>query len=153
MLSKGLLSERSKAGVKIDKLSKVCDCSQQMARRYVLGEALPDIEIIVKIAKWLNVSPGWLVFGTDAADKPGYVGDKETLVCIAPDLLEYILLKSAPLFLLMDDTKELTAFMMDIINDVTHLEADPETIRKIIDISVHSATRFQGPSHEKNNLQ
>ena len=65
MLSKGHHSGRSKAGVKIDKLSEVCDCSQQMARRYVLGEALPDIDIIVKIAKWLNVSPGWLVFGEE----------------------------------------------------------------------------------------
>src|SRR6476620_6840684 len=66
---KGYISNRSKAGIEITQLAKVAGVSYQMARKYTLGMALPDYHIIPKIAKWLDVSPSWLMFG-----------EKETIV-------------------------------------------------------------------------
>lgn len=149
MQFKGYNSERSKAGVRIDKLTEVCGCSHQMARRYVLGEALPDIDITLKIAKWLDISPGWLLFG-DESKIPNNINENN-LIHIDHDLLEYILLKSAQLFLVTDDLKELVSFIMDIVDDTTHIEADKKSILKIVDISVNSVTRFNGLSNGKKS--
>ncbi|EHL30529.1 hypothetical protein LDG_7481 [Legionella drancourtii LLAP12] len=120
-----------------------------MARRYVLGEALPDIDITLKIAKWLDISPGWLLFG-DESKIPNNINENN-LIHIDHDLLEYILLKSAQLFLVTDDLKELVSFIMDIVDDTTHIEADKKSILKIVDISVNSVTRFNGLSNEKKS--
>ena len=145
MRNHGLNSEKSKAGVKINELTKISGCSHQMTRRYVLGEALPDIDVIFKIAKWLEVSPGWLLYGEES-DIPNNINQKN-LIQIEPKLLEYILLKSIPLSEITKNHQELTSFMMDIINDVTHIDADNKAIIKIIDISINSATRFNDNLH------
>lgn len=94
-----LQSSKSKAGVKVSLLAKVAGCSHQMARRYALGLGLPDIDVTYKIAKWLNVSPGWLLFGEETL-VPNNITQKN-LIQIEPDLLEYILNKSAPCLILL----------------------------------------------------
>jgi transcriptional regulator with XRE-family HTH domain len=147
MQKDGFESTRSKAGVKINKLAEISGCSLQMARRYVLGEALPDIDITFKIAKWLKVSPGWLLYGEEG-DVPNNI-DQANLIQIEPDLLEYILLKCAPIFLMTQDFNELISFIMDIINDATHIEADKKSILKVIDLSINSAIRFNGNVNDK----
>jgi len=150
MKLKGYTSERSKAGVRIDKLTEICECSHQMVRRYVLGEALPVIDVTLKIAKWFSISPGWLLFGDDSK-VPDNI-DKTNLIQIDGDLLEYILLKSSALFFVTNNIKELVSFIMDIINDTTNIEADRKSILKIVDLSVKSVTRFNGKENEKKSL-
>ncbi|WP_160116133.1 helix-turn-helix domain-containing protein [Legionella busanensis] len=147
MKQANLISSTAKAGVKISKLAEVSGCSHQMARRYVLGEALPDIDITYKIAKWLNVSPGWLLFGEET-EIPNNLNQKD-LIQIEPDLLEYILRKSTILFDVAKDKEELVQFIMDIINDAIRIEADKKEILKIIDISINSALRFNGIKNER----
>lgn len=146
MQQANLVSPNSKAGVKVSKLAEISGCSHQMARRYVLGEALPDVNVTYKIAKWLKVSPGWLLFGEETKI-PNNI-DQKNLIQIEPDLLEYILTKSASLFTITKDTNELISFIMDIINDAIHIKADKNEILKIIDISINSATRFNGIKHD-----
>ena len=142
MQQANLGSSKSKAGVKISGLAEISGCSNQMARRYVLGEALPDIDVTYRIAKWLNVSPGWLLVGEEG-DIPNNLGQKN-LIHIEHDLLEYILKKSVVLFDITKNTPELISYMMDIIDDATHIEADPKEILKIIDMSINSVMRFHG---------
>ena len=142
MQQANLGSSKSKAGVKTSGLAEISGCSHQMARRYVLCEALPDIDVIYRIAKWLNVSPGWLLFGKEG-DVPNNIGQKN-LIQIEHDLLEYILMKSVVLFNITKNTPELISYMMDIIHDATHIEADPKEILKIIDMSINSVMRFHG---------
>lgn len=144
----GYSSSRSKTGVRLNKLAEVSGCSQQMARRYVLGEALPEIDVTFKIAKWLNISPGWLLFG-EKTIAPKI--DIEDIIQIDPELLEYILIKSSSLFHMTDDSKELVSFIMDIINDVTHIEADRKAILQIIDMSINSARRFGSKDARKTS--
>lgn len=135
-------SSKSKAGVQINKLAKISGCSNQMARRYALGEALPDVDVTYKIAKWLKVSPGWLLYGEDG-DIPNNIG-KTNLIQIEPELLEYILSKCATLFDITKNKQELISYIMDIIHDTTHIEADQKEILKVIDMSINSITRFHG---------
>lgn len=142
MKQANLISSASKAGVKISLLAEVCGCSHQMARRYVLGEALPEVDITYRIAKWLKVSPGWLLFGEDT-QIPSHIS-QDNFIQIESDLFEYILTKSTILLELTKDPKELVQFIMDSVNDATHIKADKEELMKIIDISVNSAMRFNG---------
>lgn len=142
MQKENLGSTKSKAGVKISKLAEVSGCSQQMARRYALGEALPDVDATYKIAKWLKVSPGWLLYGEEG-EVPNNIG-KTNLIQIEPDLLEYILSKCAPLFDITKNRQELISYIMDIIHDATHIEAEHKEILKVIDMSINSITRFHG---------
>ena len=150
MQNEGMGSLRSKAGVKIKELAEISNCSHQMARRYVLGDALPDVDVTFKIAKWLKVSPGWLLFGEESKI-PNNINQKN-LIQIEPDLLEYILNASAPLFLMTKDLHELICFIMDIINDTTHIEADKKDILRIVDISINSAMRFNERSNDKRAI-
>ncbi|MFO2856808.1 helix-turn-helix transcriptional regulator [Legionella pneumophila serogroup 1] len=135
-------SSKSKAGVQINKLAEVSGCSPQMARRYALGEALPDVDATYKIAKWLKVSPGWLLYGEEG-DIPNNIG-QTNLIQIEPELLEYILTKCATLFDITKNKQELLSYIMDIIHDATHIEADQKEILKVIDMSINSITRFHG---------
>jgi len=149
MQQAGFGSQRSQMGVKIAKLAEVSCCSQQMARRYTLGEALPSIEVIDAIAKWLQVAPGWLLFG-DPEEGLATIDCHHTMR-ILPELLEYILLKSAPLFYITKDIPELVHFIMDIINDITHIDADEKSILKIVDMSINSAARFHVDNKDAND--
>ena len=63
MSKEGFASNRSKPGVDISKLAHITGCSYQMARKYILGQSLPELQIVVKIAAWLKTSPSWLLFG------------------------------------------------------------------------------------------
>lgn len=148
MKEAGLESSQSKVGVKISALAETVGCSHQMARRYILGQALPDVDVTYKIAKWLKVSPGWLLFGTED-DVPNNIGQKN-LIHIEPDLLISILTKSIILLEVTTDLKEWVNFIMDIIHNTTHIEASKKEILKIIDISISSAMRFNGLKNDNN---
>ena len=74
---------------------------------------------------------------------------QDNLIQIEPDLFEYILTKSTMLLELTKDPKELVHFIMDSVNDATHIKADKEELMKIIDISVNSAMRFNGIKNDR----
>lgn len=136
----GRSSTRARIGVKVSELARVSGCSHQMARRYALGDALPEIDVLFKIAKWLKVSPGWLLFGQENQEQS--ISQETDLIHIEPELLHYILLKSAPLFLIIPDSEKLVSFILDIIRDVTLLEVDKKARLKVIDLSLSMATKF-----------
>ena len=96
MQKEGYVSTRSKAGVKIGQLAEVAGVSYQMARKYALGLALPDYNIIPRIAKWLNSSPSWLLFGEKEFLAPEL--KPTSVIEIEIELLKYILNKCAILF-------------------------------------------------------
>ncbi len=148
--SKGLESFRSKTQVRISELSKVCGCSHQMARRYVIGDALPDIEILVKMAIWLEVSPSWLLFGEEGSVNKLESSDK--VINIEEKLLEYILIRVAPLFSTKANPKELIAYIIDIINDTNKITVDKPTLYKIVDIAIQSAIRFKVNLNSKEQI-
>ncbi len=139
MRKAGYMSARVKNGIDIEKLAQISGCSYQMARRYALGEALPEIYIIAKIAAYLKSSPSWLLFG----ENQSLISEQKTgaMIEISPDLLKYILHKSIVLLSITDNKDELVNFLVDSIYDASHLQADDNMIYKIIDMMFLS-TKF-----------
>lgn len=144
LLRDGYASDRGKAGIEISELAKVAGVSYQMARKYALGLALPDYHIISKISKWLHVSPGWLLFGEKELIIPEQ--QSTTLIEIESDLLKYILQKCIVLFPATTDADKIINYIIGVIYDASHINADSKTILKIIDMMLSSAIEFRGLS-------
>jgi transcriptional regulator with XRE-family HTH domain len=123
---------------KINQLAAFAGVSYQMARKYTLGLALPELHVISKIANWLNTSPSWLFFGENPTE-PLHEKQGET-IRIEPSLLKYILKKSSVLFTYSDNHDEIVNFIVDTAYDATHLNSDNKTIHKVIDMMISSAT-------------
>lgn len=89
----------SKYGVDVGKLADVANVSWEMARRYLLGEAVPGRNKLVDIAHWLDVRVGWLRDGETPkrADysQTGSVEDEIApyldKVCINLDLITFVM--------------------------------------------------------------
>lgn len=138
MQEKGHTSGRSKDKIDIAQLAKAAGSSYQMARRYTLGQAVPDFHIIFKIAEWLEISPSYLLFG----QKPHLVANPEDNITIQKDLLQYILIKCADLFVYVNNTKELANFLVESIYNISMIDTDIKNIYNIIDMILQSAKIF-----------
>lgn len=147
MHNKGYTSHRSKEKIEITELANIAGCSYQMARRYALGEALPEMNILYKIALHLDVSPGWLLFGEKEIKAPD---SKATPVIeIEKDILSYILNKCTPFFYLEKQSNEIiVSYIMDIVYDASHLNTDKKTILKIVDMMVNSTLKLNQAEQE-----
>lgn len=143
----GYLSTRSRAGIEISKLAKVAGVSYQMARKYALGLALPDYHIIPKIAKWLNVSPSWLLYGEKEAIAPEL--KSLSRIEIESDLLKYILHKCTVLFPPTNNADKIVKYIVGMIYDVSHINADSKALQKIIDIMLTSAIQLAEINSDK----
>ena len=143
----GYSSNRSRAGVEINKLADVAGVSYQMARKYALGMALPEYHIIPKIAKWLNVSSSWLLFGEKEPIQPEH--KSSSMIEIESDLLKYILFKCTILFPPTSDSNKIINFIVNVIYDASHINADKKTIIKIIDMMLSSAIQLSKIHPEK----
>lgn len=132
----GLHSKRAESGVQLTELSKVAGVSYQMARKYSLGLALPEPDVAIKIAQWLNISSGWLIFGEDNQQN----GNNHTcLVNIDKDLLAYILETTFKKFSLNHSQMNIVDYLLEVIYDASHLNTNPETTKQIIDMMLSSA--------------
>lgn len=145
LVQKGFGSTRSVTGVNISELARVTGCSKTMCQRYCANEALPDPEIIARIAKWLNVSSGWLLFG----DSPTHFTDTKTIGIISIDreLLQYILSRVMNLCR-KENIDETVDFAIETVEEICRLSADRETIFRVVDMIVSSAERFN-TSHKE----
>lgn len=144
---KGYSSDRSKAGVRISDLARIAGVSYQMARKYALGLALPEFNIIPKIAKWLNVSSSWLLFGERDPVTPH--SGSSSMIEIESELLKYILCKCAVLFPPSLETERIIDYIVGVIYDASHLSTDNKTIIKIVDMMTSSAFQLTNITKEK----
>src|SRR5690606_23912390 len=68
MIQAGFNSSRSTSGIDIHKLVEITGYSEQICRKYLKGNAIPEPAKMVDIAEALGVSPGWLLFGEQHND-------------------------------------------------------------------------------------
>lgn len=146
--NKGYFSSRSKGRVDISQLAKITGVSYQMARKYILGLAMPEYHIISIIAKWLEVSPSWLLFGEEEIIKQDKYKSK-SLIEIESEFLGYILKKCVVLFPPIKESEKIMNFIAGIIYDASHLDADNKTVLKIIDMMLSSAIQLADIENEK----
>lgn len=138
MLAAGFNSRRSTSGVCIHKLAHITGHSVQICRKYLRGEAIPEPVKLIEIAASLQVSPGWLLFG-DVHQDHSISGDK---LIISRHILWYIFTKAGALYKTNLLEAEIPDFLIDLINDVSLINATEEQTKKIIDLALSSVQHF-----------
>ena len=140
MKSSGYTATRSPSGICITTLSKIAGASEQICRRYIRGDALPDYKKIVGIATALNVSAGWLLFGEGEPNKAEH--NTKTMY---DELLHYLLCKSYPLYRdNIENTDEFANFVIELFLDVREIDTSKEKLQKIIDLALSSISSYKG---------
>ncbi|MCC5791746.1 MAG: helix-turn-helix domain-containing protein [Legionellaceae bacterium] len=138
MIAAGLHSGRSTSGVCIHKLVEITGYSMQICRKYLRGEAIPEPTKLVIIARHLQVSPGWLLFGDAHNDSP-FSGEKIT---ISRKLLQHIFMRAGTLYNSAVDEREIVDFLLELINDISQINASEEQSKKIIELAFSSVHHF-----------
>ncbi len=128
MIKAGMNSHKSTSGIDIIKLSEQIGHSVQICRKYLKGEAIPDHAKIVLIAKVLNVSPGWLLFGEEVCSTN--IND----IIINKEIFEYILNKSVILHKCNWNLAKINNFITRVVIDLHPINASLEQQRQIIDM-------------------
>jgi hypothetical protein len=91
-----------------------------MARKHTLGLALPELNVVEKIAPWLQFSPSWLFFGEEPITPEP---ESSTSIQLETELLKYILLKyilqkSIVVFPPTDEFDKIINYIVGVIYDV-----------------------------------
>ncbi len=139
MIAAGFNSGRSTSGVSIHKLAEITGYSLQICRKYMRGEAIPEPVKLMEIAARLQVAPGWLLFGD--AHNDALLGQNK--ITISKNLLRYIFTKASCLYNSQIMEQEVPDFLLDLINDVSLINATEEQSKKIIDLAFSSLTHFR----------
>lgn len=138
LIAEGYASQRSTSGVNIHQLAEITGYSPQICRKYLRGQAIPEPAKLVEIAEKLNVSPGWLLFGDshlDSSKEP----DKITL---SKHLIHYIFLQAKTLYCGDYPAHEIPDFLLDLVNDISQINASEAQSKKIIDLAIASVKHF-----------
>ncbi len=134
MKKQGYGSSRSPSGICMRKLADLANASEQICRRYIRGEALPDYARILRLSSHLNVPAGWLLFGHSHQVAPLNSQTNE-------DLLRHILQKSFVLYSAKTSRHEEYAdFVLELLRQIQTIETSYENQLKIIDMAIGSVS-------------
>ena len=139
MLTAGHHATRSSSGVDIHALVEITGYSSQICRKYLRGEAIPEPNKLLEIAQALDTSAGWLLFG----EKKTPLTPPENYLLLNKTLLHYLLTQAAPIYQTEPDNPEVPAFLTALAEDLSQISADEAQSKRIIDLALSSATRFQ----------
>ncbi|KTD25152.1 helix-turn-helix domain-containing protein [Legionella maceachernii] len=141
---KGHTASRSPNGICIKTLADFTGASEQICRRYIRGDALPDYEKIKQIASHLQVSPGWLLFG-----KEEHVPIKKE---IDETLLHYILKQSHHLYPISPGSNDDYAdFVLGLIREIQSIDTSEDNLIKIIDLAISSISSYDEKRKKYSN--
>lgn len=138
MIAAGFNSHRSTSGVCIHKLAEITGYSLQICRKYLRGEAIPESTKLIEIAEKLHVSPGWLLFG-DSHNASPFSDEKIT---ISRNLIHYIFTQAGNLYNSLRLSDEAPDFLLELIHDLSQINASEEQSKKIIDLALASVRHF-----------
>ena len=131
MKASGHTASRSPSGICITTLAKFAGASEQICRRYIRGDGLPDYEKVINIAACLNVSPGWLLFGEQQQADQVKPIDDDTMCYLLNE--SYIAFKDE-----IENTDDFGSFVLELTRDVREISTSKELLHKIIDMAVGS---------------
>ncbi|KTD00693.1 transcription factor [Legionella geestiana] len=135
----GHTATRSPNGVCIKTLAEFTGASEQICRRYIRGDALPDYEKIKKLAHRLQVNPGWLLFGEGKKSSSNNELDE--------NVLHYILKHSHRLYPVSEGgNNDYADFALGLLREARSIDTDENTLFKIIDLAIGSISLYE----EKN---
>lgn len=145
MKAKGHIALRSPNGICIQKLAQFSLASEQICRRYIRGDALPDYEKIKRIASHLEVSPGWLLFGEENTNIANSTSKQ-----VDEDVLHYILKRSHHLYREeTGNTDDYADFVLELIQNIREIDTSKDNLQKIINLAIHSISSYQEKRHKQ----
>ncbi|HAT9314949.1 TPA: transcriptional regulator [Legionella pneumophila subsp. pneumophila] len=134
---KGHTASRSPNGICTKTLSEFTDASEQICRRYIRGDALPDYEKVKKLANHLQVNPGWLLFGDEDLVTPKKNEMDERL-------LHYILKNSHHLYpVSLGNNDDYADFVIGLVKEVKAIDTTENNLLKIIDLAIGSISSYE----------
>lgn len=137
---KGYSASRSPSGICIKTLAEFTEASEQICRRYIRGDALPDYEKIKNLAKHLEVSPGWLLFGE------GEINTSRN-VALEENILHYILKHSHRLYpAVQGENSDYADFVLELFREVRAIDTSENNLLKIIDLAISSISLYEEKS-------
>ena len=138
MLANGHSTSRSPSGICMKTLSVFTGASEQICRRYIRGDALPDYEKISKLATNLKISPGWLLFGEEKMPRN---------VKLEENVLHYILKHIHSLYPVSQmGHSDYADFVLELFREVRSIDTTENNLLKIIDLAIGSISSYE----EKN---
>ena len=139
MIAAGHTSQRSTCGIDINKLVDITGYSSQICHKYLRGEAMPEPLKIHDIAKKLNVSPGWLLFG-NPVEKP--VDFPHHYLHIHQDILRTLFEKAEVLYKTGTSAAQRANLLTDLAHKISQLQLDKAQSDEIIDLALSAAIHF-----------
>ncbi|MCE3044173.1 helix-turn-helix domain-containing protein [Legionella sp. 16cNR16C] len=142
---KGHTASRSPNGICIKTLAEFTGASEQICRRYIRGDALPDYEKVKQLAQHLQINPGWLLFGEEEYSEP-----KKSEIDEA--LLHYILKQSHHLYPVSHGSNDDYAdFVLGLIKEVRAIDTSENNLLKIIDLAIGSISSYEEKRKQKSH--
>ena len=141
MIKKGHISQTSACGVSPTALSRGIGCFMEMALRYLDGRSIPTPEVTLKIAKWLEVEPAYLLFG-----------EQETIrkcanqIIIDKEIISYTFKRIIPLIKKSENESEIIDFFNSLLSDVSLINLENTELKKVIDLALKSTSFFNEKS-------
>jgi len=133
MIQRGYGSASASSGVSPTAICKAIDCYSEMAIRYLDGRSIPTPENILKLSEWLQVEPGYLLFGDAGFKKPT---QNEPSLTINKALLAYVLGKAFPIVKKTNKEEEFLAFLLSFFDDLSYLsDIEVDRLKKIVDMT------------------
>lgn len=137
---RGLRSTTSIIGVQTAPLAKHLGVSVQTIRKYLTGEAIPDLDKIMQISEFLKVSPAWLAFGENVTINEHSSNVFEIKKIFIQEIFEGLLKNILDIKLDEDLLESIYDFLYGIINDIAQLESSDEMKLRLIKTSIASAS-------------
>jgi transcriptional regulator with XRE-family HTH domain len=136
MIDRGFVSSRSKHGACPKELENCLSCAPMLAIRYLTGYSLPSPPDLLKIAKWLKVNPGYLLFGEDSeAEFP----HNHKLIKIDQETFKYCLGKLSSVIHKSTDKESATEHCSKLIAELSKMNIDKEQFKSIFDLAIQHA--------------
>lgn len=152
LMKQGFRSTVSAFGVQATPLAKHLGVSVQTIRKYLTGEATPDLNKIIIIAEFLKVSPGWLAFGLNEIFTDSYKSIFEIKKIFIKEIFQGLLQNILDIKLDDDLLESVYDFLYGIINDIAQLESNDKIKLRLIKTSIASASIMEKIKWKKTSL-
>ena len=136
MIAAGYQTAKAVPDVNVQALADITGHSKQICRKYLQGLVIPDPVKLIKLAEYINVSPGWLLFGDDSCKRDS------SKITISIELLHYIFTHATKLYCSAQSRQDIPSFLLKLATNISKLDTNDEQSKKIIDL-VFSLAAFE----------
>lgn len=139
MVKRGYASRSASSGVSPAALCKTLGCFSETALRHLNGKSVPSPENILKISEWLQVEPGFLLFGEQGSQCSA---EDKNKIKLDKDLFNYALKKITPIIKDSKSHEQVVEFFISILSDLSHMQIEVAQLKQVFDVAIKSSLFF-----------